>query len=286
MNRADGGFALITVLWIVAALAMLVTVGLADSDIGRVAAENRLLSRRALWAERACLAVARARLQESAPSLAVDSADLGGGVWCRAIPLDPAARVNPNLVDSAALARVLGDVSQTAAILDWIDADDAARDGGAEATWYRDMGRAIPRNAPLADVAELPLVRGLEHLTPEQLDLVFTVRGDGRIDPNRAPVEVLRALTALPTGSASRIARVRRGGTRLDDAEEVATASGARLDAAAFRALVGQTVFDDHVRVVRLVGGATRGGRTFSSASTATLLATQRRSVTRIEVGR
>lgn len=286
MKRDARGFALITVLWIIAALGILVTVGLADSDVGRRATENRLLSRRAFWAGRACLAMVQARLAEPASSLTVDSTDLGPTTWCRATSLDPTERVNPNLVDSAALVRVLGDVSLTAAVLDWIDSDDIARDGGAEAAWYRDAGRPTPRNAPLVDAEELSLVRGLETIPVERLDLLFTVRGDGRIDPNHAPVEVLRALTALPLSAASRIAAVRRSGERLDDAEEVATASGTKPDAEAFRALARQTVFDERLRVVRLVGGSSAGGRTLTSTATATLRTSQKTPVIRIEVGR
>ena len=47
---ARGGFALITVLWIVVALSVLVSVGMAEAQGGLRTVESRLLGRRAWWA--------------------------------------------------------------------------------------------------------------------------------------------------------------------------------------------------------------------------------------------
>jgi type II secretory pathway component PulK len=217
----------------------------------------------------------------------IERTDLGRGSWCSATAVDPGERVNPNRVDSLALVRALGDVGRASSVLDWIDADDLPRGAGAESAWYRAEGRPQPRNGPMTDPAELGLVRGMEGIPPERLDLVFTTRGDGRIDPNRAPIEVLRAITSLPIDAAIRVDGARRNGVRIDDAEELVTAAGARIDAAGFRSLVTQTVFEDQDRVVRVVAGAASGDRTVTSMFTATLRASPRGgSVIRIEVGR
>jgi type II secretory pathway component PulK len=54
-----------------------------------------------------------------------------------------------------------------AAILDWIDQDDTARDQGAEASYYSSLRPAYaPRNGPPATIEELLLVRGV---TPQLL---------------------------------------------------------------------------------------------------------------------
>ncbi len=286
MRGRNDGFALITVLWVVAALAMLTTLGLADSDIARVAVENRMLLRRAEWSARACLAIVRSLPAHGDSTLTVDSTDLGAG-WCRAERLDPSERVNVNLADSVALERILDDPPRTASLLDWMDGDDAPRENGAEGDWYRAAGRPPPRNGPVVDVAEIQLIRGFEDVSAAVLEGVFTVRGDGRIDPNRASVEVLRGIAALPGGSAERLVGARRGGNRLDDAEEVANAAGAHLDADGFRELTRQTVFDPRLHVVRLVGGAASGPRSVRATMTAALRTSGARLlVRRLEIGR
>jgi type II secretory pathway component PulK len=287
MSGRNEGFALITVLWIVAALAMLTTAGLADSDIARVAVQNRILLRRAEWSARACLAIVRSQAAHGDSTLTVDSTGLGDAGWCRGERLDPSERVNVNLADSVALARVLGDPLQTATLLDWRDGDDAQREAGAEGDWYRAAGRPPPRNAPLVDVAEIQMIRGFEDVPAEVLERFFTVRGDGRIDPNRAPVEVLNGISALPSGSAERLMRARRTANHLDDAEEVANAAAARLDAEGFRELTRQTVFEPRLHVVRVVGGAASGPRSVRAAMTVSFRASgDRLLVRRMEVGR
>ncbi len=272
MNRR--GFALITVLWVVAALATLVTLGVASADVDRRAAENRVLLRRAMWAARACVAIARGRYDPRSRTIAVDSTDLGRGAWCRADDMDPSVRLNVNTADSIALARVLGDDLLTAALLDWRDPGDEPRPTGAEADWYLAEGRLPPRNGPFASIEEVELVHGLEEAPPDALERLLTVRGDGRLDPNRASPAVLGALSLLPDGTAARLVRLREGGARFDDAEEVVVASGATLGPSAFRELTRRLVFEPRERVVRVVGGASNGARTLRSTLVVTLTVT------------
>lgn len=85
-----------------------------------------------------------------------------------------------------------------AALLDWLDPDDAPRlPGGAEASWY--AAQNPPRraaNGPLAAVAELAQVRGF---TPELVarltPFVAALPAGSRINVNTAPAEVLAATT-------------------------------------------------------------------------------------------
>lgn len=264
------GFALITALWVVAALGALLTVGIAPLVVDRQASENRILLRRAQWAALACLAVVQGRYRPGAESPAIDSLDLGQGAWCATADLDPSRRLNVNSADSVALARVL-DPGLAAAILDWRDGDDLPRAAGAEAEWYGAQRRPLPRNGPFASAAELLLVRGFEEATLESVERLLTVRGDGRIDPNHAPSEVIGGLSVLPAAAVSRLARIRQGGTRLDDPEEVAVASGAVLGAEAFRSLTRRLVFGSPEHVVRIVGGAASGPRTARATLSVTL---------------
>lgn len=90
------------------------------------------------------------------------------------------------------------------AILDWIDADDEARPGGAESDYYGSLDVAYAcKNGPLSSVEELLLVRGI---TPEiffgnpdhgeaPLTELLTVRGSrrGDLNVNTAARETLEA---------------------------------------------------------------------------------------------
>lgn len=69
---------------------------------------------------------------------------------------------------AARLMALPGMTVETAeAILDWIDEDEQSRTNGAEADYYAGLEPSyLPRNAPIADVDELLLVRGV---TPELL---------------------------------------------------------------------------------------------------------------------
>jgi type II secretory pathway component PulK len=284
MNRH--GFALVTTLWVVAALGVLVTVGLAAADVDRQASENRMLLRRAEWAGRACLAMVRGRYRPGATRLETEMVDLGRGAWCRAYQLDPTARLNLNLADSVGLARVLGDNTLAAAVLDWRDPDAEERDGGAELEWYRGQGRPTPRNGPFAAVSELLLVRGFEEASQASLETLFTVRGDGRIDPNTAPLPVLRGISPLPEAGVDRLVRLRQGGTHFEDVEEVGVASGTVMGAARFRELSNRLVFSPSEHAVRVIGGASNGGRTIRATLTASVsTAGGRLTVRRLEVG-
>jgi type II secretory pathway component PulK len=279
------GFALIAVLWVVAALGMLVSTGLANTDMGRAAAQNRSSLRRSYWASQACLSILQAQyLDDIRAELVVDSTDLGRTVWCDALSVDPALRLNPNSVDSAGLALILGDPVMTASLLDWMDSDDVERPQGAESTWYTSVGRTPPRNGPIRDVRELLLVRGFETASEASLSQFLTTRGEGTLDPNRAPLPVLRASGLVPAVKVTELS-IRRQQRRFLDAENLATALDLRLAAEGFRELTRRTVFDRRRRTYEVRGYVSVGERVLITRMTVTAIALpDRLAIRRVEV--
>lgn len=87
-------------------------------------------------------------------------------------------------------------------ILDYIDADEVPRPLGAEVEAYRDRPGRRPRNGPLLDLRELLDIPGVTAALfegadgrPGLVDLL-TVHGDGRVNINTAPPEVIAAVPA------------------------------------------------------------------------------------------
>ncbi|MDR2548857.1 MAG: type II secretion system minor pseudopilin GspK [Desulfobulbus sp.] len=89
------------------------------------------------------------------------------------------------------------------AIADWIDEDNEERHGGAESPYYQGLQPPYAcRNAPLATVEELLLVKGMTRALlfgdadHEGIANYITVLGDnGAINLNTAPLPVLQALS-------------------------------------------------------------------------------------------
>lgn len=188
------GFALITTLWLVVALASAGAVGLVIAREGVTASQNRLVLRRAAWAREACVAILLGRYRASEPLRGVDSTDLGRRTWCRASPYDPSSRLNLNLATEEQLRRLFGEDSLASALLDWRDPDDVPRTHGAERLQYAALRRPPPRNGPLADVAELALVLGFEDVSADWAREHVTVRGRGIVNLMRAAPAVIGAL--------------------------------------------------------------------------------------------
>lgn len=80
------------------------------------------------------------------------------------------------------------------ALADWTDADDDARPRGAEHAWYAERRPAlVPTNRPLVAVGELGTIRGFTRDIVERLRPFVSIAGEGRVNPNTAPREVLQA---------------------------------------------------------------------------------------------
>ncbi len=95
----------------------------------------------------------------------------------------------------ALLERLELDISLTDAILDWLDADDTPRIGGAETSYYQTREPAFGAKNDLFDsVYELKLVRGVDEKAFRALYPYVTVHGSGKININTAPDTILICL--------------------------------------------------------------------------------------------
>jgi general secretion pathway protein K len=208
------GFALLTVLWLLATLSAVVGTALALAGTGIATSRNRIVLTRAAWAREACLEILLARYATDPSIIGVDTVELGRDVWCRADLTDVAARLDLNRATPAALRTVLQNDTLTDAVLDWRDADDVPRPLGAEAEWYR-TGRRLPRNGPLADVRELALVRGFDSATAARLQPLLTTDGTGQINLNTAPPAVLATLPGFGPEAVAAVLGRRGSGSPL-----------------------------------------------------------------------
>lgn len=154
----ERGFALITVLWLVAVLSAAVGVGIASTRIGQRTTLNRVALTRGRWAAEGCLEIAAARWKAKALA-GSGTVDLGQGTRCRWQVMNPGSRINVNTADREMLSAVGLDSQQISRIV---------------------AGR------PFYAVSQAQL--------PETL---FTVDGDGTIDLNAAPPSVLAALPGM-----------------------------------------------------------------------------------------
>jgi general secretion pathway protein K len=191
------GFALLTVLWLIAGLGAITAASLALARVGAGASRNRILLIRAAWARNACEEILLARYAERGRVDPLDSTDLGGGVWCTAAEEEAGTRLDLNGATPEAIGQLLGNDSLADALLDWRDPDDVPRPRGAEREWYAGRGRRTPRNGPLADPAELRWVRGFDGATVQRLEPLLTTSGEVRVDLNAAAAAVLASLPGL-----------------------------------------------------------------------------------------
>jgi general secretion pathway protein K len=133
--------------------------------------------------------------------------DADGGAWDEQTATNEVleAALRNLLLDRIGLLGAETVTDPTDAILDWLDPDDVPRPEGAEADYY--AGLDVPvgiKNGPMDSLEELLMVKGVtpdlyfgdrELEVPPLADLL-TVRGhgDGKLNANTAPYEVLRAL--------------------------------------------------------------------------------------------
>lgn len=205
MNRR--GIALLATLWVLTTLSVLAAGALLAAREARGEALARIALVRGRWAAEACLAILQGAVARGADPVGLDSTDLGAGLWCRATVEDPTARIKLDVAQASLLDAAIADPVPAASLLDWIDPDDTPRAEGAEAEWYRERGLPVPKNGPLADIAELLEVRGFDSATVARLRSLVTTEGSGHININAASVEVLRLLPGLEAGAALMVAR-------------------------------------------------------------------------------
>lgn len=99
-------------------------------------------------------------------------------------------------------------------LADWIDGDGEVRTSGAEEDYYASRGfPAYPANAPLVSIEQMLLVRGMDRVAKTKADWrrYFTIYGDGKIDVNQAPADLLEALFQTSSDAAANLVATRRG---------------------------------------------------------------------------
>ena len=146
-----------------------------------------------------------------------------------------------------------------ASLLDWMDRDDTPRPAGAESVWYASRARPTPRNAPLAAVDEMALIRGFESVPPGALHEAFTVRGDGRLSPLRASRLVLRTITTLSDGLIDQILLNRGTARSVGGAERLVVQLQLAPTIDEFREMTSRFDFSDSPTFLRSVGHARSG---------------------------
>ncbi|MCS7062552.1 MAG: general secretion pathway protein GspK [Methylacidiphilales bacterium] len=105
-------------------------------------------------------------------------------------------------------------LSIIACLKDWVDSDSLKNINGAEAPDYQARGLPVePTNRPFTSVDEMEFVMGIEELNAYNPNWkeAFTVFGDGKIDVNEAPADVLALIFDLPQEQIDSFIRLRLG---------------------------------------------------------------------------
>lgn len=192
--RADRrGFALITVLWLITALATLVALDVSAVRLGNQISTNRIVMSRGRWASEACLAIVQARWAQHRLSDTA-SIDLGRGTRCSWSTEDPTVRLNVNTAD-AELLRTAG----------WNDA----------------LVLAVlekRKREPFQDVNQLAQLPGYDSALVGHA----TVLGPGSINLSVAPGPVLLALPGMTAEAVERVLYRRAVGRPITNLDELA----------------------------------------------------------------
>jgi len=232
MSQAHRGVALVTVLWIMAILAVM---GIGFSFSVRVNSDltaNAFREARAGELAQAGLEVTIERIKADRaqgktfvaltdPWMSYSSDDIrlpfDAGQFTVNV-MDEAGKLNVNVASVEEVYAVVGDESLANSIIDWRDEDDDSTDGGAEAFVYEEKKPPYEaRNARLRSIGELGLVEGMtsqllwgdpqklynerqlgevrglaDVLTVCAIDPNYTATGQRRLDLNTAADSALR----------------------------------------------------------------------------------------------
>ncbi len=108
-------------------------------------------------------------------------------------------------------------------LIDWVDDDIGRQPNGAEEAEYFAAGIPdAPANRPFRSVEEMSRVLGMDMLTrvhPEWRES-FTIFGDGKVDVNDAPADILQAATGLDAEMTDGIIRQRLGADGVEGTED------------------------------------------------------------------
>jgi general secretion pathway protein K len=146
---------------------------------------------------------------------------------------------------------------------DWVDSDENLRSQGAEVDYYQSRGFAdFPRQQGFTSLEEMLLVRGMdavERAKPEWRNY-FSIHGDGLIDLNNAPAEILMAVGDAEQGDADNLIRERSGPDGIPGTEDDVTLSSSQaqqllgMDSATSTALASYITTDHLTRRVESSG--------------------------------
>lgn len=238
MKRDRRGFALLAVLWLLVALAGVGAVSLATVRLGADTTRNRILLARAGWAREACGEILLARYAEHPSERVLDTVDLGRGTWCTAELEDPSAKLNVNLADPATLQSAVTSVIRREI-------------AGSVVAW-------VNRRRPLADIGELAEVPGIDSATLARLEQLLTTRGNGVVNLNAAPIEVLAAMPGLTSEAIQVILGRRMAGRPLTSTDDLAASISPPARSvlyADYQNLLRTTAFAPSQMVARVSGG-------------------------------
>jgi type II secretory pathway component PulK len=213
MARSRQGFALFLVLWMLVGIASLGLMLVAGGRESLQATSNRVALARGEWQAEGCLERVQAAIDDTLLGPASAAADawqsldsliiaspLTAGCNLAMRPAGSSLDVTTATADQ--LARLIVELgarrevadSVADAILDWQDADNLVRLGGAEALWYDERRLSRPRNGAIAAREELNRIRGLSEI--QGIDSVIDVE-PGRVLIGRAPRAALAALSGF-----------------------------------------------------------------------------------------
>lgn len=148
-------------------------------------------------------------------------------------------------------------------LADWVDQDADPRSQGAEEDYYKQQGFAdFPRNQGFTSVDEMILARGMEAIERAKPDWreYFSIYGDGLIDLNYAPKDVLVAVCGVAETDADNLIRERNGpdgiaGTEDDKLLSTSTAQQLLgLDAVRYSQISSRVTTDGLIRRVESTG--------------------------------
>lgn len=221
-----GGFALVTVLWAIALLAIM-----AGSFSMTLQRDSRLVRYNQ---DRATgLALADAGVHYALMMLSLQDPHQrwrsDGTVYTPTLPggrlriqiFDESGKFDINAAQEptlrALLNKALGDNQDqadrlAAAILDWRDPDDLVHLNGAEETEYQQADKGyVPRNTNFQTLEELQMVLGMKPAIYQRLERVLTIySGQDGINPNKASLEALLMLPGVDESMARSFIEQRR----------------------------------------------------------------------------
>lgn len=106
---------------------------------------------------------------------------------------------------------------------DWVDTDNQMRTYGGESDYYKGLGYAdFPRNQGFGSLDEMILAKGMDAVERAKPDWrnYFSTYGDGYIDLNYAPQDILMAVADVEENAAQSLMRERNGADGLPNTED------------------------------------------------------------------